>query len=166
MSKIRDQVKLFHRKFGIQDLETPGIPEEKIIKLRLRMLFEEYQELTEALGFPYQACLHEHMAEIHAWEPDVSKVDVVEVADALGDIDYLTEGTRLAFGIDGDYKKGLSIQDEIQRTNMEKEGGGTDNGGKIRKPPGWTGPRIRESLIQQGWTPDDNGVNHVTVTTT
>lgn len=145
MSKIRDQVKAFHVKFGIEDPTEPCLPSDQVLRLRLAMLFEEYQELCEALHVKSMV-LDEHMAEIWAWQPERDKIDFVEVFDALGDIDYLTEGFRLTCGVDGD-----SIANEIQRTNMAKEGGKKDPTGKIRKPPGWTPPDIRKCLIDQGW---------------
>jgi predicted HAD superfamily Cof-like phosphohydrolase len=145
MSKIRDQVKAFHDKFGIPTPEKPTLPEDKQLRLRLAMLFEEYQELTEALGMKSMV-LDEHMAEIWAWQPEPDKIDDIEVMDALGDIDYLSEGFRLTYGVNGD-----SIANEIQRSNMDKTGGLTDANGKIRKPTNWVGPDIRGCLIAQGW---------------
>lgn len=148
MSKIRDQVKAFHKKFGIEDPETPTMPGPQALRLRLAMLFEEYEELCDALGLESRV-LSEHMAEIWAWTPEPEKFDMVEVADALGDIDYLSEGFRLTCGVNGD-----SISDEIQRTNMNKEGGLKTTEGKIKKPLGWQGPRIKECLFAQGWIPE------------
>lgn len=147
MSKIRDQVKAFHEKFGIEDPVVPTVPDISVLRLRLAMLFEEYTELCEAAGLKSMV-FDEHMAEIWGYDFDPKDFDMVEVVDALGDIDYLSEGFRLTLGVDGD-----TIADEIQRTNMAKEGGKKDPTGKIRKPPGWQGPKIRECLIAQGWVP-------------
>ncbi len=140
---IRDQVKAFHDKFGIDDPSVPTVPTRAKLRLRLAMLFEEYMELADALGVESMV-LDEHMAEIWAWTP--KEIDFVEVVDALGDIDYLSEGFRLSLGVNGE-----PIANEIQRTNMNKTGGKTDIKGKIRKPPGWTGPEIERLLTEQGW---------------
>lgn len=145
MSKIRDQVKAFHQKFGIEDPSVPTMPETAILRLRLAMLFEEYAELCEACGLN-STLVDEHKAEIWGFNFDPAKFDMVEVANALGDIDYLSEGFRLTCGINGS-----SIADEIQRTNMAKEGGKKDPTGKIRKPENWQPPKIKECLIDQGW---------------
>ncbi len=142
---IREQVKAFHEKFGITDPKTPTIPDSPTLRLRLAMLFEEYQELCEALGVQTMV-LDEHMAEILAWNPEPDHINFVEVVDALGDMDYLSEGFRRALGVNGE-----PIADEIQRTNMAKVGGKTDENGKIRKPPNWSPPDIKRLLEEQGW---------------
>lgn len=78
-------------------------------------------------------------------------VDLVEFADALADLDYVIEGTRLEFGING-----APIAAEVHRSNLSKLG---PNGpmlredGKILKPPGWTPPDIAGELRKQGWQP-------------
>jgi len=72
---------------------------------------------------------------------------VPELADAIGDLKYVLEGTNLAFGIDGE-----PIWDAIQAANMAKAGGRVDEHGKRLKPPGWTPPDIEGELVKQGWT--------------
>ncbi len=150
MSRIRDQVKAFHNKFGIEDPNIPTMPESQVTRLRLSMLYEEYTELCEACGLKSDL-VDEHKAEIWGFSFDPDKFDMVEVADALADIDYLSEGFRLTCGINGD-----TIANEVQRTNMAKEGGKRDGNGKIRKPENWQPPKIRECLIEQGWVPPEN----------
>lgn len=150
MSKIRDQVKAFHDKFGIEDPTVPTMPDAQKLRLRLAMLFEEYNELCEAVGLKSDVA-DEHVAEIWGFTFDPSKFDMEEVADALGDIDYLSEGFRLTCGINGD-----SIADEIQRTNLAKEGSVKSATGKITKPKNWCPPKIRECLLEQGWVPPEN----------
>ena len=76
------------------------------------------------------------------------QVDMPELADAIGDLKYVLEGTNLAFGIDGE-----PVWDAIQKANMAKVGGGVDAHGKRMKPPGWTPPDIAGELRKQGWAP-------------
>jgi predicted HAD superfamily Cof-like phosphohydrolase len=59
-------------------------------------------------------------------------------------LDYVVEGTRLEFGIDGE-----SIAEEVHRTNMLKTDGPTSPEGKRLKPPGWEPPRIAMILEVQ-----------------
>lgn len=123
--------------------ELPGIPTEPskdLLKFRLELIQEEVLEL-------YQAC--------KAWSDGVSiiklsdqPIDMVAMADALADIDYVVEGMRIACGISG-----LPIAAEVHRTNMAKLGAGKDSNGKIRKPDGWTPPDIKGELEKQGWKP-------------
>ena len=88
-------VKKFHTTFQHPVLETPQIPARKRADLRVSLLQEELNELKEAI------------------ETD----DLVEVADALADIQYVLAGAILEFGL-GDKFKG--IFDEVQRSNMSK----------------------------------------------
>jgi len=71
-----------------------------------------------------------------------------DIADAIGDLKYVLEGTNLAFGIDGE-----PVWDAIQKANMAKAGGSVDEHGKRMKPPGWTPPDIEGELRKQGWKP-------------
>lgn len=142
---LRDQVKQFHTKFGIKDLTYPGVPDPDVIRLRLLLVCEEYRELANALGFS-SSVLDEHYAELCVWEPDPSKVDLVETADATGDLKYVIFGLEHTFGFNGD-----PISDMIHESNMAKEGGGNRPDGKIKKPPGWVAPDIRSELLRQGW---------------
>ena len=144
---IRQQVKQFHERFGIKDLDVPGVPDANTIRLRLLLVCEEYRELANALGF-YSSVLDEHYSEVVAWTADPSDVDLVEFADACGDLMYVVAGAEHTFGIDGE-----PISAMIHDTNMKKVGGGSRSDGKIRKPDGWVKPDIRGELIRQGWVP-------------
>lgn len=143
MSKIRDQVLEFHKKFDVPIRSCPGIPSPDEIRLRWALLMEEVRETGNALGF-YSSSLDEVMAEIWAWNPDPNDVDLVEFTDGLGDVDYVVEGARQVFGINGE-----PIADEIHKTNMAKTGE-KNKSGKITKPKNWKAPEIRRLLIEQG----------------
>jgi predicted HAD superfamily Cof-like phosphohydrolase len=76
---------------------------------------------------------------------------LAKIADDLGDIDYVVEGTRLEFGIDG-----ASVAAEIHRANMSKrwdDGRFHSENGKVVKSPFWTPPDIDAVLLRQGWNP-------------
>ena len=129
--------------------DKPQTPSDDRVRLRLSLCLEEAFELLEA-------CVADTMAE-HVREEKRTvlqlireiplDVDLVEVADALGDSDYVNEGARLEFGING-----LPVAEEIQRSNMAKVGGPVREDGKRLKPPGWTPPDIAEVLRKQGWS--------------
>lgn len=144
---IRDQVLEFHRQFGVPCPETPAPPEHDRVKLRLQLIAEEFFELLEACGCdPRTIGMAQHeVAHVMMTE---FRPDIVAVADALADLDYVIEGTRLEFGI-----RGEPIAAEVHRSNMAKVGGGTNAAGKITKPPGWTPPDIAGALKRQGWQP-------------
>ena len=90
-----NQVADFHRTFNAPILDTPQIPSEQRCQLRVDLLQEELDELAQAL----------------------KDKDLVEVADALCDIQYVLSGAVLEFGL-GD--KFVDLFNEVQRSNMSK----------------------------------------------
>lgn len=117
-----DDVLAFHRKFDCYHQPRPGIPAEGIPALRIRLCNEEWTEFL--IG----------MAE----------GDLPAIADGAIDLIYVLIGTLLSYGIDP-----RPIWDEVQRTNMAKEGGALRHDGKILKPPGWRAPDIARLLHEQ-----------------
>ncbi len=85
----------FHRTFHLPILSTPAIPPPERCRLRVNLLEEELQELKEA----------------------IVAGDLVEVADALADLQYVLSGAVLEFGL-GDKFRGLF--EEVHRSNMSK----------------------------------------------
>jgi predicted HAD superfamily Cof-like phosphohydrolase len=74
------------------------------------------------------------------------KIDMVDLVDATIDTDYVTEGLRVALGVDS-----TPFWEEVQKKNLEKAGGPRREDGKLLKPPGWTPPDIEGLLVKQGW---------------
>jgi len=161
-SDIRKQVEEFMIAAKQEVKSSPGVPDEKIVRLRAKLVMEEAFELLEAV-FSLNKVTEQDKEELrkgnggsYAMARSVIDgimnncpidVDMVEVADACGDIDYVVEGTRLAFGING-----KPIADEVQRTNMAKFGPGSwvrESDGKQMKPPGWEPPDIAKLLKDQ-----------------
>lgn len=147
MSKLQKQVFEFHREFGHPVGEAPGnpLPSDDRVRLRASLIVEECFEMLESLfSAPAEGWESEKnsFAEFIIYAP--VKVDLVALADALGDIDYVVEGCRLEFGIDGG-----PIADEIHRSNMAKRGGPKRPDGKHMKPEGWKPPDIAGVLAAQ-----------------
>lgn len=90
-----NQVADFHKTFKAPILDTPQIPSEQRCELRVSLLQEELNELSEA----------------------IKANDLVEIADALCDIQYVLSGAVLEFGL-GD--KFVDLFNEVQRSNMSK----------------------------------------------
>lgn len=90
-----NQVAAFHRTFKHPILDTPQIPDKKRCELRISLIAEELKELEEA----------------------IANDDLVEVADALCDIQYVLSGAVLEFGMGERFK---TLFDEVQRSNMSK----------------------------------------------
>lgn len=85
----------FHKTFKHPILTYPTIPSEQRCKLRVSLIAEELKELEEA----------------------INNQDIVEVADALCDIQYVLSGAILEFGLADKFKE---LFDEVQRSNMSK----------------------------------------------
>lgn len=90
-----NQVSEFHKTFNAPILELPSLPSTDRCQLRVSLLQEELDELKEA----------------------ITKNDIVEVADALCDLQYVLSGAVLEFGL-GD--KFVTLFNEVQRSNMSK----------------------------------------------
>ncbi len=122
MSNFR-KVGTFMKTFGQEVKTKPSFSTEKINKLRLDLIKEELEELTEAMY----------------------NKDLLEVADALTDILYVTYGAGHAFGIDLD-----KCFDEVQNSNMSKldENGKPiyNDSGKVMKGPNYFKPDLSKFL--------------------
>ena len=94
-----EKVGFFMKTFGQDVKQSSSFSSEKINALRVSLIKEELDELIEA----------------------INKKDLVEVADALTDILYVTYGAGHAFGINLD-----ECFEEVQNSNMSK----LDNNGK------------------------------------
>lgn len=90
-----NQVAKFHKTFKHPVLSEPTIPSEKRCNLRVELLSEELKELQEA----------------------IDDKDMVEIADALCDIQYVLSGAVLEFGLGDKFRE---LFDEVQRSNMSK----------------------------------------------
>jgi predicted HAD superfamily Cof-like phosphohydrolase len=142
--KIREQVLKFHEEMGIPVLYTPQIPSDDRVRLRLNLIAEESFEIFESCGLDVKSLKDQLFAKIRESE---LKIDLPKLVDGFGDTDYVVEGARLEFGVDGE-----GIADEIQAANMRKTNGPLREDGKRLKPPGWVGPDIEKVLKNQGWT--------------
>ena len=113
------KVGTFMKTFGQEVKTKPSFSTDKINKLRLDLIQEELEELTEAMN----------------------NKDLLEVADALTDILYVTYGAGHAFGIDLD-----KCFDEVQNSNMSKldENGNPiyNDSGKVMKGPNYFKPDL------------------------
>ncbi|MDP5120135.1 MAG: nucleoside triphosphate pyrophosphohydrolase family protein, partial [Spirosomaceae bacterium] len=89
------QVADFHRTFHHPILKNPQIPPQERAALRVSLIAEELKELEEA----------------------IEAKDIVEVADALCDIQYVLAGAVLEFGLG---EKFVELFNEVQRSNMSK----------------------------------------------
>jgi len=114
-----NKVGIFMKTFGQDVKNKPSFSTDKINKLRIDLIKEELDEFKEAMD----------------------NKDLLEIADALTDILYVTYGAGHAFGIDLD-----KCFDEVQNSNMSKL---SENGepiynesGKVMKGPNYFKPDL------------------------
>ena len=117
------KVKIFMETFGQDVKNQPSFSTDKINKLRFDLIKEELDELKTALD----------------------NKNLLEVADALTDILYVTYGAGHAFGIDLD-----KCFEEVQNSNMSKldENGKPiyNESGKVMKGPKYFKPNLKKFL--------------------
>jgi len=114
-----NKVGTFMKTFGQEVKTKPSFSSDKINKLRIDLIKEELEELTQAMN----------------------DKDLLEVADALTDILYVTYGAGHAFGIDLD-----QCFNEVQNSNMSKldQNGKPiyNDSGKVMKGPNYFKPDL------------------------
>ena len=119
-------VKIFHEAFGVKISNKPTLELSKdILKLRHSLMQEENNEYLKA----------------------VEENNLIEVADALGDMLYILCGTILTHGFQNLIE---DIFDEIQSSNMSKLGDDGKpihrNDGKVLKGPNYKKPNIKKII--------------------
>ena len=119
-----EKVKQFMQTFGQEVKTKASFSDEKTNQLRLDLISEELEELKNAM----------------------SSKDLLEVADALTDILYVTYGAGHAFGINLD-----KCFDEVQNSNMSKLGSDGkpiyNESGKVMKGPNYFKPDLSKFLV-------------------
>lgn len=147
MSLLKLGVQRFRKASRLQQFNKKGVPPKERIQLCASLVIEEAIEVLEGMGArPTTIELLKLVAKDAVGSIDGTNVVMGDVADGLGDCDYVNEWTRCEFGIHGE-----PVADEIQRTNMEKFGPGSSfrADGKVQKPPGWQPPDIQAVLDNQ-----------------
>ena len=118
-----NKVKTFMKTFGQEVKTKPSFSTDKVNSLRYDLIKEELEELKVA----------------------VENKDLLEVADALTDILYVTYGAGHAFGIDLD-----KCFEEVQNSNMSKLGKDGkpiyDESGKVMKGPKYFKPDLTKFI--------------------
>ncbi len=118
-----EKVGVFMKTFGQEVKSKPSFSSEKINQLRISLIQEELDELKEAMD----------------------NKDLLEVADALTDLLYVTYGAGHAFGIDLN-----KCFNEVQNSNMSKLGKDGkpifNENGKVMKGPNYFKPNLSQFL--------------------
>lgn len=122
MNREQQMVREFHRAMGHPWHTKPQLIPMREVDLRLSLIEEEVEELTDAL----------------------MNDDLEGIAQEIADVLYVLYGIAGAHGLDMQ-----PLFAEVHRANMAKQGGPTIPGGKQGKPPGWQPPDIAACLAKQ-----------------
>ena len=119
-----EKVGIFMKSFRQEIKTSPNLSSEKINDLRINLIEEELKELIDGM----------------------KANDILEVADALTDILYVTYGAGHAFGINLD-----KCFEEVQRSNMSKLGEDGNpiynDKGKVLKGPNYFKPDLKKIIF-------------------
>lgn len=135
----------FHEVYGmpnqVASSNAPTVDYERV-HLRMSLIKEEFAELCGAV---YGAAAEETLLQMFPTLPDEEIRDVIESADALGDLIYVIYGMALESGIDLD-----RVVAEVHRSNLSKlmpDGSVLRReDGKILKGPDFSEPRISQAI--------------------
>ena len=118
-----NKVKTFMNTYGQEIRDKASFPDNKIVQLRIDLIQEELNELKDA----------------------IPNNDIIEVADALTDILYVTYGAGHSFGINLD-----KCFDEVQDSNMSKLDENKQpiysENGKVMKGPNYYPPNLKKVI--------------------
>lgn len=159
MSKLTEQVLAFHEKFGQPNgfKDSPKVPDEALVRFRLKLIAEEFFELLAAAGYYIGAVERGSVDAGDLCKGKIQReVDLPAFVDAMADLMYVIEGTAIVFGVDME-----PILDEVQRANLSKTPAYVEAKDahhktatiKPTKPLGWKPPDIEGELKKQGWQP-------------
>ncbi|MBT3776978.1 MAG: nucleoside triphosphate pyrophosphohydrolase family protein [Pelagibacteraceae bacterium] len=118
-----NKVKTFMNTYGQEIRDNASFPDKKIVQLRIDLIQEELNELKDA----------------------INNNDIIEVADALTDILYVTYGAGHSFGINLD-----KCFNEVQDSNMSKLDENKqpiyNDNGKVMKGPNYFPPNLKKII--------------------
>lgn len=130
-----DMVVEFHTLYDQPVLSEPRLPAAVRSEMRLKLCREEVDELEEAFAMPQET-------------EDERRAKLAAIADALGDLLYVTYGAAIEHGIPLDV-----VVEEIHRSNLSKLG---EDGkpiyrsdGKVLKGPNFTEPNLQLVLFPE-----------------
>ena len=126
MTNYCELMKEWHQKFDVPMKTAPEFPTKNRAELRYNLIKEEVKEFKKALN----------------------DGNIIEVADALGDLLYVTFGAGIEFGLPMD-----ALFEEIHRSNMTKlwpDGKPVKRAdGKILKPKTYSPPNLKKVLFNK-----------------
>lgn len=126
-----DDVQVFHRAFGVAKPAAPGPPNPQRVRLRRKLLREEYLEL---------------LAEL--WPQVRPDYNLAGIAKEIADVIVVALGTADEFGIPFNEVWAVVHASNMAKADTPQQSMRTD--GKLLKPPGWVDPKHAIAAILAG----------------
>lgn len=145
MKKIQRKVAVFMKEAGQTVRDRPSLISDHEAELRVRLLIEEVLEFAEASGVRVLVDSIPLELQDISFDRD-GTIDLIEIADALADINYVSYGAANTYGIDMG-----PIDKEVHRSNMSKfiDGHRDKETGKWIKGPSYTPADIAKLIDEQ-----------------
>lgn len=122
MNSEQNLVREFHASFDLLISKRPSLPDSSVIALRMNLIREESDELSEAFKVG----------------------NITDIAKELADLLYVVYGAAVSCGIDIE-----PIFKEVHRSNMTKIGGHKREDGKWVKPPTYSSAQLAPIIAAQ-----------------
>lgn len=141
---LRQQLLEFHRAAGAPVAATPRIPEDDRVRLRMRLIADEFFGVLDAFyGKNGETAFARRLVDDLVLSCKL-RTDLVKIADGFADLDYAVESARLEFGIDG-----APIAALVHAANMAESEGALRSDGSVRPIRQWAPPDIQSELERQ-----------------
>lgn len=150
MTKLQKRVKHFMHSVGQATPDRPTVPDNLTRVLRVSLILEEALEFAAASGIEITLGSDGQPIEIEDLNYNiVDEADIVECMDAVADLNVVSVGSAIAYGVDIE-----PIEDEVCDSNDSKiDGGYRREDGKWIKPatyrPANLEPLIRQQMAQE-----------------
>lgn len=146
MRELKQSVTEFHRAFGVPVHDKPTVPSDERVRLRARLMAEEFFETLEAM-FDQEGVAADVISDARASlkylvDRCYVKVDLVGIADGLADQIYIAQGSALELGIPLE-----ECVREVCRSNSTKLGAPIREDGKVGKPDTYEPPQLERVLF-------------------
>lgn len=140
MTKEQSQVRDFHEGVSAVVNPHPTYVDPATAHLRYALIYEELDELYAAQGFPSKVAKRDKDQYYFVNQPNL-----IQIADALGDLLYVVLGTAVSYGIDLE-----PIFQEVHRSNMSKlPDGKLNTAGKWLKGPAYSPANLEPLILAQ-----------------
>lgn len=155
MTNFQKNVSNFMKAVGQSCPDSPTVPDNLTRVLRISLLIEEVLELAEASGVKVCLFNDDTPLSVNDFNYNIEgEVNLIEIADALADINYVSAGAACSYGLDLE-----PFEEEVCRSNDSKiTNGFRRKDGKWQKGPDYSPANLSPILEKQFLKSDKNAI--------